>query len=100
MALQNKNTFQKSGTCRKNLEVRQDCNLFIIIIIIITIIIILHRVIWSDENNMTLGESRLLFVLFCDARFREMKTKDSQPCSLPLMYHFSLQSVEGGLIRA
>lgn len=48
MALQNKNTFQKSGTCRKNLEVRQDYNLFII-----TTIIIIHWVIWSD-GNMTL----------------------------------------------
>lgn len=55
MALQNKNTFQKSGTCRKNLEVRQDYNSSFIIIITINIIIIVivHWVIWSAEN-MTL----------------------------------------------
>lgn len=59
MALQNKNTFQKSGTCRKNLEVRQDCDLSFIITIII-----FHWVIWSGENNMTLEVATPICVIY------------------------------------
>lgn len=59
----------------KNLEVRQDYNLFIIIIIIPIIIILLHWVIWSDENNMTLGKSRLLVCVFLWCQFPRDENK-------------------------
>lgn len=56
MALQKKNTFQKSGTCRKNLEVRQDYNLSLIIF---------HGVIWSGLNERVSDDSRSFMSRLC-----------------------------------
>lgn len=73
MALQNKNTFQKSGTCRKNLEVRQDNLSFIIIIIII--IFPLGYLVRCKESLMTFGPP--VCVVFLMAKFcSTVKTRD------------------------
>lgn len=85
MALQNKNTFQKSGTCRKpkNLEVRQDYNLYYYY----------HyfSLIWSDENNMTLEHAPPVYVILwrqITRPRRQMKTSESR-CRAPCIHFLS-----------
>lgn len=69
MALQNENTFQKSGTCRKNLEVRQDYNLSFIIIIIYYYYSLGYLVRWKQVS--WLWKLHPLFVIFFDGESKQ-----------------------------